>query len=432
MIQTQPTPKTRPQPELNEEYDVIVIGGGPAGAATAALVAEQGRSVLILERSAVPRFHVGESLIPETYWALERLGLLDRMRESAFPKKYSVQFVSDGHKESAPFYFDEHNPHESSVTWQVERGVFDEMLIDRAVELGAVCRTDAQVLDVLFTDDQATGVRVKTGETTHEVSSRVVVDASGQSAFLASRFNLKVPDPRLKMATIWTYYENALRGDGKDEGATIIMQTAGKSSWFWYIPLPDNIVSIGCTGTLAYMFGDKLSSADVYERELARCPALQRRLESATRVTEHFTTKDFSYTTRKASGPGWVLVGDAGGFIDPVYSSGVFLALKSGWMAADAVNAAFDSNDFSEQALGSWIPEYRAGVERFRKLVYAFYSTEFSFGSFLKMHPEFHGDVVDVLIGNVFKPSLDRMFETMGPVVSSATKAETTSSSPTA
>ena len=417
MIQTNPTTKKRPQPELNDHYDVVVIGGGPAGSSTAALVAEQGRSVLLLERSAVPRFHVGESLIPETYWPLERLGLLDKMRTSAFPKKFSVQFVSDGHKESAPFYFDEHNPHESSVTWQVERGVFDEMLIDRAVELGAVCRTDAQVLDVVFNGEQASGVRVKTDDGTREIACHVVVDASGQSAFLASRLNLRVPDPRLKMATIWSYYENAIRGEGKDEGATIILQTAGKKSWFWYIPLPDNVVSIGCTGTLDYMFKEKLPAADVYQRELERCPALQRRLEPATRIADHFTTKDFSYTTRKAAGPGWVLVGDAGGFIDPVYSSGGFLALKSGWMAADAIKEAFVKNDFSDDTLGHWIPEYRAGVARFRKLVYAFYSTDFSFGKFLKSHPEFHGSVVDILIGNVFKPELDQMFETMGPVI---------------
>ncbi|WP_166824785.1 NAD(P)/FAD-dependent oxidoreductase [Thalassoroseus pseudoceratinae] len=414
MIQTTPTTKTRPQPNLENSYDVVVIGGGPAGSTVAALVAEQGRSVLLLERTAVPRFHVGESLIPETYWPLERLGLLDRMRESAFPKKFSVQFVSEGHKESAPFYFDEHNPHESSVTWQVERGIFDEMLIDRAVELGASCRTDAQVLDVMFTEDRAKGVRVKTEDGTRDIACQVVIDASGQSAFLASRLNLRVPDPKLRMATIWTYYENAIRGKGKDEGATLILQTPGKKSWFWYIPLPDNIVSIGCTGTLDYMFGDKLPAADVYERELKRCPALQRRLEPAQRVADHFTTKDFSYTTSKSAGSGWLLVGDAGGFIDPVYSSGVFLALKSGWMAADAIAAAFKTNDFSETTLGSWVPEYRAGVSRFRKLVYAFYSTEFSFGSFLKQHPEYHSAVVDILIGNVFKPELDEMFEAMG------------------
>ena len=145
-----PSPKPVSQPELSAEYDVIIIGGGPAGATTAALTAEHGHNVLLLERSLFPRFHVGESLIPETYWTLKRLGLLEALKASEFPKKYSVQFVSDGSKESAPFYFDEHNPHECSITWQVVRGDFDEMLIDTAKNRGATVRTDAQVLDVIF------------------------------------------------------------------------------------------------------------------------------------------------------------------------------------------------------------------------------------------------------------------------------------------
>ena len=136
MIQPNPESPVNYLPEIDNSYDVIVVGGGPAGSSTAALVAEHGHNTLLLERAELPRFHVGESLIPETYWPLKRLGLIDRLKESAFPRKYSVQFVSEGVKESAPFYFDMYNPHESSVTWQVERGKFDQMVMDRARELG--------------------------------------------------------------------------------------------------------------------------------------------------------------------------------------------------------------------------------------------------------------------------------------------------------
>ena len=132
MIQPNPESPINYLPPIEDNYDVIVVGGGPAGASTAALVAEHGYKVLVLERAELPRFHVGESLIPETYWPLKRLGLIERLKASAFPRKYSVQFVSDGYKESAPFYFDMYNAHESSVTWQVERGQFDKMLLDRA------------------------------------------------------------------------------------------------------------------------------------------------------------------------------------------------------------------------------------------------------------------------------------------------------------
>ena len=249
------------------------------------------------------------------------------------------------------------------------------------------------------------------------INAKVVVDASGQAAFLSSRMKLKKQDDRLRKATVWTYYENAQRDPGRDEGCTIILQTEGKQSWFWYIPLPDNIVSIGCTGSLNYMFGDKLSAEEVHQRELARCPALQERLADATRCRDYFTTKDFSYKSEEAAGDGWVLTGDAYGFIDPVYSSGVYLAMKGGEFVADAIHEAFKAGDLTGSSLGAWKSKYDEGVENFRKLVYAFYAPEFSFGSFLKQHPQFQSNLVDILIGDVFKPGVGEMFDVMGEVL---------------
>ncbi|MEZ6046815.1 MAG: NAD(P)/FAD-dependent oxidoreductase [Planctomycetaceae bacterium] len=406
----------------SSNYDAVVIGGGPAGSCFAALLAEQGHSVLLLERSPFPRFHVGESLIPETYWALKRLGLLERLKNSEFPRKYSVQFVTDTGKESAPFYFDEYNPHECSVTWQVVRSDFDQLLVDNAREKGADIRVDAQVLDVLFDGDRATGVKVKFGKgeqgTTQEIGAKVVVDATGQSAFLSSRLKLKVSDPLLRKGTVWSYFKGAHRDPGKDEGATIILQTEGKKSWFWYIPLPNDVVSVGCTGEMDYMFGsNRRTPEEIFKEELDRCIGLQRRLENAEWPTEFHTTKDFSYKSSQGAGPGWVLIGDAFGFIDPVYSSGVFLALHSGMVAADAVHEALKADDLSAARLGAWQPEYRQGVENFRKLVLAFYTPGFRFGEFLKMHPQYQSNLVDILIGNVFKPNVGEIFEAMGEVV---------------
>ncbi|MCA9077109.1 MAG: tryptophan 7-halogenase [Planctomycetaceae bacterium] len=422
MIQSEYPPSEYSEQSIAERYDVIVIGGGPAGATVGALLADQGHSVLILERGTIPRFHVGESLIPETYWPLKRLGLLEQLKASAFPKKFSVQFVSDGWKESAPFYFDEHDPHESSQTWQVERADFDKMLLDNAIAKGAKLRSRSHVLDVLTENEQVVGVKVKlansSGQQTdvREIRSRVVCDASGGSAFLSTRMKLKQSDPLLRKGTIWTYFRGAQRDAGKDEGATLIMQTEGKRSWFWYIPLRDDIVSIGCTGDMPYMFPKGSTPEETYHRELERCPALQKRLANATRCMDFFTTKDYSYRSKQAAGDGWVLVGDAYGFIDPVYSSGVLLALKGGEFVADAVHEALEANDLSSAMLGAWKATYDAGVENFRRLVYAFYTPDFHFGEFLRVHPEYKSNLVDVLTGAVFKPGVSEMFDVMGDI----------------
>lgn len=421
MIQSTYTADHRYSGSVNSDYDAIIIGAGPAGATVSALLAQYGHSVVAFERSTIPRFHVGESLIPETYWPLQRLGLIEKMKESAFPKKFSVQFVSDGWKESAPFYFDAHNDHESSQTWQVERADFDKMLLENSVDQGATIRQQAQVLEVLFEGDRAVGVKVKltdsNGESeTREVRAKVVIDCSGNSAFLSSRLKLRIGDPHLRKGTIWTYFKGARRDAGKDEGATLIMQTEGKKTWFWYIPLRDDIVSIGCTGSMDYMFPKGSTPEATYQRELERCPALQNRLENAERCMDYFATKDYSYKSSQAAGDGWVLCGDAFGFIDPVYSSGVYLALKGGEFVADAVHEALASGDTSGEKLGAWKEEYSAGVENFRKLVYAFYTPGFSFGSFLRDYPQFKSNLVDILIGAVFKPEHDKMFEAMGTV----------------
>ncbi|QDU79206.1 hypothetical protein Pla110_09110 [Polystyrenella longa] len=399
-------------------YDAIVIGAGPAGSSFAALFAEQGHSVLLLERAPFPRFHVGESLIPETYWALERLGLIEKMKASEFPRKYSVQFISGDGRESSPFYFDEYNDHESAITWQVVRSEFDQLLVDNAREKGADVRIGGQVLDVLFDGDRATGVKVRFGKgdeaTTQEIASKVIVDASGQTAFLASRLKLKEPDPQLQKGTVWSYFKGARRGEGRDEGATLILSTEGKKSWFWYIPLTDDIVSVGCTGEMDYMFGNKRGTPEeIFKDELSRCVGLQSRLDCAEWPTEFRTTKDFSYKSTQGAGPGWMLIGDAYSFIDPVYSSGVFLAMHSGMVAADAVHEALQANDLSPERLGAWQADYRKGVENFRKLVLAFYTPEFRFGEFLKVHPQYHSNLVDILIGDVFKPNVGEMFEAM-------------------
>src|SRR5919197_6197931 len=315
--------------------DVVVIGGGPAGSTVSTLMAQQGIRVQLFEREKFPRFHIGESLIPETYWVLKRMGMLPKMQRSHFVKKYSVQFVNAGGRESAPFYFWDNKPHECSQTWQVVRSEFDQMMLEHAREHGVDAREGVRVMDVLFEKDRAVGVRIKEPDgTLRDVPAKVVVDASGQNGLISNRLRLRVWDPVLNKGAIWTYWQGAYRDTGKDEGATMVLQTADRKGWFWYIPQHDDIVSVGIVAPFDYLFKNRAGFEQTYQEEVERCAAIRKRIATARRATGYFATKDYSYRATKVSGDGWVLIGDAWGFLDPLYSSGVLLALRSGEMAA--------------------------------------------------------------------------------------------------
>jgi flavin-dependent dehydrogenase len=397
--------------------DVVVIGGGPAGSTVSTLLAQHGLRVELFEREHFPRFHIGESLIPETYWVLKRLDMLDKMQRSRFVKKYSVQFVNAQGRESAPFYFWDNKPHECSQTWQVVRSEFDQMLLDNARAHGVTAHEGVRVMDVIFDPStergaggpRAVGVRLKD----RDVRASVVVDASGQNGLIANRLGLRVWDPILNKGAIWSYFEGAYRDTGRDEGATMVLQTPDKRGWFWYIPQHDDIVSVGVVAPFEYLFkGRGKDFEKIFDEEVARTPAVKKRIEGATRATGFFATKDYSYRTTKASGDGWVLVGDAWGFLDPLYSSGVLLALKSGELAADAIAEGLKRGDTSGAQLGRWAADFNRGVDRMRRLVCEYYAG-FSFGQFIRKHPDLRGTVTDLLIGDLFTDRVDKVWPPM-------------------
>jgi flavin-dependent dehydrogenase len=403
---------------MNESYDCIVLGGGPAGSTVAALVAEAEQKTLLLERETFPRFHIGESLMPETYWTLKRLGVLDKMKKGHFQRKFSVQFASHTGRESQPFYFSERDPRECSETWQVLRSEFDEMLFKNAAEKGAECHDQTRVLEVLFDKDsrRATGVRIETADRqTREIAARVVVDATGQQSIIANRLGIRKANPRLKNAAIWHYYRNARRDTGPNEGATLVLYTNDKKAWFWYIPLHDNIVSIGVVAEAAYLLKGRGTPEEVYFEEVEKCPALKARLVEAELTSQVRILREYSYNSTQAAGDGWVLVGDAYVFLDPIYSSGVFLALKSGEMAADCIIDALRKKDPSAARLGAWEKPFNDGVHWMSKLVYAFYTDSFSFGRFIKQFPHHTGNITDLLVGKVFQPEASEVFKDMDP-----------------
>jgi flavin-dependent dehydrogenase len=392
---------------------IVVIGGGPAGATCSTLLAKHGLNVELFERERFPRFHIGESLIPETYWVLKRLDMLPKMQQSHFVKKHSVQFVNAAGKLSAPFYFWDNKPHECSQTWQVVRSEFDKMMLDNAREHGVDVHEGVRAVDVLFEGDRAVGVTVQSeGGARRDVRADVVVDASGQNGLLQNRFRLRVWDPILNKGAIWTYWKGAYRDTGRDEGATMVLQTVNKKGWFWYIPLHDDLVSVGVVAPFDYLFKGRGPKEQTYEEEVDRCPAVKERVANATRATGYFATKDYSYRSKQVAGNGWVLIGDAFGFLDPLYSSGVLLALRSGEMAADAIAEGLATGDVSGAQLGKWGPEFNVGMDRMRRLVCEYYDG-FSFGNFVKNFPDLKNTVTDLLIGDLFTDRVDKVWGPM-------------------
>lgn len=408
------------------QYDVVIIGGGPAGSTAAAILAPLGHRTLVIERTNYPRFHIGESLMPETYWVFKRIGMLEKLKKSHFVPKYSVQFINQSGKESAPFYFDERDPRECSQTWQVLRSEFDQMMLDNAAERGAAVLAPANVIDVIEdppgnrgengTLPRVTGVVVEMpdGER-RRIAAKVVMDATGTNAMLSRRYKIRMPDPGLRKASVFAHYRGAFRDPGfRDEGATLVIAIPGVAGWFWYIPLPNDVVSVGAVADLDYMIKNRGTPEQILQEEIDRCPVVKKRLEKAERVSQVHVLSDFSYNSKVCAGDGWVLIGDAFTFLDPMYSSGVFLALKSAEVAADAVHAALQANDPSAERLRSWGDSFYEGVQAIRKLVYAFYTPDFSFGKFVRENPAYKDNLVRLLIGDVMKREVDAIFQPMG------------------
>jgi flavin-dependent dehydrogenase len=400
----------------NDSYDCVVMGAGPGGCTTAALVAAQGYRTALLEREKLPQFKVGESLMPESYWVFEKLGILDQMMKLAFVRKNGVQFVNAEDRETKPFIFREHDDRDCAETWHVERAKFDQMLFDVALKNGATCMDQTRVLDVQFNNNGQHSVKIRDVEGKERIlKARVVVDATGQQAFLASRMTSKVINPDLRKAAIWGYYRGAQRNGGINPEVTCVLSTSTRDAWFWYIPLTDDLVSVGLVGDNDFLLKRSATPAETFAAELANCPGVQRRLRDSKFEGRYHVAKEFSYTTTQHAGDGWVLVGDAYGFIDPIYSSGVFLALKSADLAASAICDGLRRNDLSEEQLGRWTWEFDEGVQWIRKLVHAFYNKNFSFGAFMKEHPHLAKNLTDLLVGRVWEGNPESFFEVLDP-----------------
>ncbi len=385
-----------------QTFDTIVVGAGPAGTTVSALLAEQGHRVALLEKEPRKRYRVGESLIPFCWDALERLGLNEELAAAGFTtEKHSVQFASIEGKVSRSFYFFQHTDHPRARTWQVVRSEFDDMLLSNALGKGTELFTETRASELLQEDGRVVGVRAKGPDgKTFDLRSPVTVDASGRDTFAQARLGWRVPDAFLKKMAIWTYFEGGKRDEGYDEGTTTIAYLPNKG-WFWYIPLPNDRVSVGLVADKDALFSETKDLGEIFEREVAVQQWISDRLADARRCEEYRVTSEFSYRSQHCAKDGLVLCGDAFSFLDPVFSSGVYFALTSGVLAADAIHEALDARDFSSERFASYGERFRAQMEPMRRLVYAFYDQEFNFADFLRSHPHLRSDLTDCLIGDL-------------------------------
>jgi flavin-dependent dehydrogenase len=387
------------------KLDALIIGAGPAGSSAATLLAQHGHRVLVLEREKFPRYHIGESLLPFTFEPLQRLGMIDKMRGSAFVKKYSVQFVSPSGKASQPFYFfNRYDRDTVAQTWQVLRSEFDQLLLDNAREKGADVLEETTVKELIKEDGRVVGARAQTkGGPVTEYRAPITLDCSGKEAFSAVRENWRQNDPYLNKIAVWTYYKGAQRDEGIDGGATTVAYVPEKG-WFWYIPQHNDIISVGVVAEGKYLTRDGVKDPkEIFHREVEQNQWIKQHLAHGQSTGTYRLASEYTQHARYCSRDGLLLVGDAFAFLDPVFSSGVMLALKSGTMAADEVHKAIIARDFSAERFADYGRYIREGVENMRKLVYAFYDPNFSFRTLTNKYPSATGWVTDCLSGDVNK-----------------------------
>ena len=357
-------------------YDLVIVGAGPAGSSAAITAAGRGRRVLVLERERFPRFHIGESLLPASNGLLEKLGVDARIREAGFVTKRGASFwMADG---SAEHYIDfsQSREVERPLTYQVSRDRFDSILLDRARECGATVREGTTARSIEIGDDGVVLVHESPGRERETVRSHFVIDASGQSGFLAKRWRLREGDQQLKSVAIHSRYRGVKALSGERAGDIRIVSLP-RMGWVWLIPLSEQEMSVGVVVPRSTLDATTALPGGPIEGTIRAYPALAKLFAGAERSAPVHREADYSYTPERYAKSRWLLAGDAGSFLDPVFSTGVTLALKSGIEAAETVHAALAEPTSTATLLKAYDEEQSATYRFFRRLVVAFYDPAF-------------------------------------------------------
>ena len=355
-------------------YDVAIIGGGPAGSTAAALLAQAGRRVILFEREKFPRFHIGESLLPFSMKAFTRLGLHEKFSRAGFIKKYGGEIIGACSENGTKFYFKDGYRSQTDHAYQVTRGDFDKVLLDHARESGAHVHEQTAVDGIDFSHD---GIQlgVRSDGSFRSVRARYLVDASGRNSVLGRQFKIKKTYDHLQKLSIFAHYEGVWRRDGIDGTLTVLVRAVDR--WFWLIPVTAERTSVGMVLDSETFRKSKVTAEDFLEQALAEQPTIAKRMTNARRVTKVYLEADFSYRSARLYGDRWLLTGDAAGFIDPIFSSGVFLAVFSGEKCADVLNEVLDRPRKAKRLFARYERSVNRAMDVYLRFVNAWYTKEF-------------------------------------------------------